>query len=215
MKKLEGLMKKEEFGLTDSEVEEPEVQGRKSQDDPLDSSVQGLVTPPTAKVNTSGEEQGKEIQDKKERQRKGEEGKEGSLNLAFSKKKFDAGAEQLIQLVLNKLVPGKNKLVLFGTRGVHFSQDKGQREGKAPMLSEETLKNTKNCRRRKLNEQQKKRKAQVQFEAQHYTNEDWDLIRAKIEANAELSKSMLGSELPIEKLQRKWMICESRKKYYG
>ncbi|GJR98695.1 hypothetical protein Tco_0270869 [Tanacetum coccineum] len=34
-----------------------------------------------------------------------------------------------------------------------------------------------------LNEQQKKRKAQVQFEAQHYTNEDWDLIRAKIEAN--------------------------------
>ncbi|GKF42927.1 hypothetical protein Tco_0126269, partial [Tanacetum coccineum] len=26
----------------------------------------------------------------------------------------------------------------------------------------------------KLTEQQKKRKAQVQFEAQHYTNEDWD-----------------------------------------
>ncbi|GKD20075.1 hypothetical protein Tco_1221778 [Tanacetum coccineum] len=46
-----------------------------------------------------------------------------------------------------------------------------------------------------LTEQQKKRKAQVQFEAQHYTNEDWDLIRAKLEANAELSKSMLGSEL--------------------
>ncbi|GKC50335.1 hypothetical protein Tco_1073080 [Tanacetum coccineum] len=43
-----------------------------------------------------------------------------------------------------------------------------------------------------LNEQQKKRRAQVQFEAQHYTDEDWDLIRAKIEANAELSKSMLG-----------------------
>ncbi|GKF90915.1 hypothetical protein Tco_0274616, partial [Tanacetum coccineum] len=43
-----------------------------------------------------------------------------------------------------------------------------------------------------LTEQQKKRKAQVQFEARHYTNEDWDLIRAKLEANAELSKSMLG-----------------------
>ncbi|GJQ94539.1 putative ribonuclease H-like domain-containing protein [Tanacetum coccineum] len=41
--------------------EEPEVQGRKSQDDPLDSSVQGLVTPPTTKVNTSGEEQVEEI----------------------------------------------------------------------------------------------------------------------------------------------------------
>ncbi|GKF96891.1 hypothetical protein Tco_0292712, partial [Tanacetum coccineum] len=43
-----------------------------------------------------------------------------------------------------------------------------------------------------------KRKAQVQFEAQFYTNEDWDLIRAKLEANTELSKSMLGSELQGE-----------------
>ncbi|GJW93455.1 hypothetical protein Tco_0173127 [Tanacetum coccineum] len=48
---------------------------------------------------------------------------------------------------------------------------------------------------KELTEQQKKRKAQVQFEAQHYTTKDWDLIRAKIEANAELSKSMLGSNL--------------------
>ncbi|GJW44590.1 ribonuclease H-like domain-containing protein [Tanacetum coccineum] len=39
-----------------------------------------------------------------------------------------------------------------------------------------------------LSEQQKKRKAQVQFEAQFYTEEDWDTIRAKLEANAELSK---------------------------
>ncbi|GJY73204.1 putative ribonuclease H-like domain-containing protein [Tanacetum coccineum] len=41
--------------------EEPEVQGRKSQDDPLDSSVQGLVTLSTTRVNTSGEEQVEEI----------------------------------------------------------------------------------------------------------------------------------------------------------
>ncbi|GKF03250.1 hypothetical protein Tco_0030173, partial [Tanacetum coccineum] len=46
-----------------------------------------------------------------------------------------------------------------------------------------------------LNEQQKKIRAQVQFEAHHYTDEDWDLIRAKIEASAELSKSVLGSDL--------------------
>ncbi|GKG40951.1 hypothetical protein Tco_0470163, partial [Tanacetum coccineum] len=38
-----------------------DLQGRKSQDDPQDSSVQGLVTPPTTKVNTSGEEQMEEI----------------------------------------------------------------------------------------------------------------------------------------------------------
>ncbi|GJZ88293.1 putative ribonuclease H-like domain-containing protein [Tanacetum coccineum] len=47
-----------------------------------------------------------------------------------------------------------------------------------------------------LTEQQKKRKAQVQFEAQFYTEEDWDAIRAKLEANAELSKDVLGKYLP-------------------
>ncbi|GKF61793.1 hypothetical protein Tco_0181847 [Tanacetum coccineum] len=35
-----------------------------------------------------------------------------------------------------------------------------------------------------LTEEQKKRKAQVQFEAQSYTEEDWDTIRAKLEANS-------------------------------
>ncbi|GKA14918.1 hypothetical protein Tco_0694564 [Tanacetum coccineum] len=45
-----------------------------------------------------------------------------------------------------------------------------------------------------LSEQQKKRKAQVQFESQYYTEEDWDAIRAKLEANAELTK-IYGEEL--------------------
>ncbi|GJT60960.1 hypothetical protein Tco_1004493 [Tanacetum coccineum] len=47
-----------------------------------------------------------------------------------------------------------------------------------------------------LTEQQKERKARVQFEAQFYTEEDWDTIRAKLEANAELSKDVLGQDLP-------------------
>ncbi|GJV64158.1 hypothetical protein Tco_1474986 [Tanacetum coccineum] len=46
-----------------------------------------------------------------------------------------------------------------------------------------------------LTEQQKKRKAQVQFEAQFYTEEDWDTIRAKLEANAELSKDFLVQQI--------------------
>ncbi|GJV20575.1 hypothetical protein Tco_1369595, partial [Tanacetum coccineum] len=56
VKKMEGFLKRRNLVLTDSEEEEPEAQGRKSQDDPLDSSVQGLVTPPTTKVDASGEE---------------------------------------------------------------------------------------------------------------------------------------------------------------
>ncbi|GJV48744.1 putative ribonuclease H-like domain-containing protein [Tanacetum coccineum] len=60
VKKLEGFLKRRNLVLSDSEEEEPEVQGRKSQDDPLDSSIQGLVTPST-KVNASGEEQVEDI----------------------------------------------------------------------------------------------------------------------------------------------------------
>ncbi|GJV12358.1 hypothetical protein Tco_1353899 [Tanacetum coccineum] len=44
-----------------------------------------------------------------------------------------------------------------------------------------------------LLEQQKKRKAQIQFEAQFYTEEEWDAIRAKLEANAKLTKDNQGT----------------------
>ncbi|GJV61736.1 ribonuclease H-like domain-containing protein [Tanacetum coccineum] len=67
-----------------------------------------------------------------------------------------------------------------------------------------------------LTEQQKQRKAQVQFEAQYYTNEDWDLIRAKLEANAELSKSMLGSELQGEDFAKRMVdLVNQRKKLFA
>ncbi|GJT64175.1 hypothetical protein Tco_1015655 [Tanacetum coccineum] len=61
VKKLEGFLKRRNMVFSDSEEEEPEAQGRKSQDDPLDSLVQGLVTPSTTKVNASGEEQVEDI----------------------------------------------------------------------------------------------------------------------------------------------------------
>ncbi|GJY04489.1 putative ribonuclease H-like domain-containing protein [Tanacetum coccineum] len=57
VKKLEGFLKRRNMVLSDSEEEEPEAQGRKSQDDPLDSSVQGLVTPSSTKVHLQGREQ--------------------------------------------------------------------------------------------------------------------------------------------------------------
>ncbi|GJU19030.1 hypothetical protein Tco_1146996, partial [Tanacetum coccineum] len=132
-------------------------------------------------------------------------------------------------------------------------EDKGQREGKAPMLSEETPKKSKEqilqeeaslaeairldslqkeeeakqihldallaqriAEEEELTEQQKKRKAQVQFEAQFYTNEDWDLIRAKLEANTELSKSMLGSELQGEDFAKRMVdLVNQRKKLFA
>ncbi|GJZ93227.1 hypothetical protein Tco_0665292 [Tanacetum coccineum] len=66
-----------------------------------------------------------------------------------------------------------------------------------------------------LSEQQKKRKVQVQFEAQFYTEEDWDTIRAKLEANAELSKDVLGQDLPEQDFAKRingtWKLSRLKK----
>ncbi|GJT60452.1 hypothetical protein Tco_1003985 [Tanacetum coccineum] len=184
VKKLEGFLKRRNLVLSDSEEEEPEVQGRKSQDDPLDSSVQGLVYSSLTKVNYLGEDKWKNNKS------------QILLTLISSAKSYTAEGVNTGSIKLStfseQLSTGNEQVSTVGTKESTSSQDKGQREGKAPMLKEE-----------ELNEQQKKRKAQVQFEAQHYTNEDWDLIRAKIEANAELSKSMLGSELQGEDFAKK------------
>ncbi|GJQ92681.1 hypothetical protein Tco_0003820 [Tanacetum coccineum] len=280
VKKLEGLLKKRNVVLSDSEEEEPEAQGRKSQDDPLDSLVQGLVTPSTTKVNASGEEQVEDIspntleaaktlsrvaslkpksidKGRRYKRRKETKGKKVVSSLVFQEE-VDAGAKEVntaegvntssikLSTVSEQVSTGSNKMSIP-------SPDKGQREGKAPMISEETPKKSKEqilqeeaslaeairldslqkeeeakqihldsllaqriAEEEELNEQQKKRKAQVQFEAQHYTDEDWDLIRAKIEANAELSKSMLGSDLQGEDFAKKMVdLVNQRKKYFA
>ncbi|GJU18397.1 hypothetical protein Tco_1146363 [Tanacetum coccineum] len=280
VKKLEGFLKRRNMVLSDSEEEEPEAQGRKSQDDPLDSLVQGLVTPSTTRVNASGEEQVEDIspntleaaktlsrvaslepksidKGRRYKRRKETKGKKVVSSLDFQEE-VDTGAEQVntaegVNTGSIKLSTGNEQVSTVGTKESTSSQDKGQREGKAPMLSEETPKKSKEqilqeeaslaeairldslqkeeeakqihldsllaqriAEEEELNEQQKKRKAQVQFEAQHYTNEDWDLIRAKIEANAELSKSMLGSELQGEDFAKKMVdLVNQRKKYFA
>ncbi|GJT43644.1 hypothetical protein Tco_0952359 [Tanacetum coccineum] len=280
VKKLEGLLKKRHVVLSDSEEEEPEAQGRKSQDDPLDSSVQGLVTPSSTKVNASGEEQVEDIspntleaaktlskvaslkprsidKGRRYKRRKETKGKKVVSSLDFQEE-VDIGAEQVntaegVSTGSTKLSTGSEQVSTVGDKKSTSSPDKGQRAGKAPMIIEETPKKSKEqvlqeeaslaeairldtlqkeevakqvhldsllaqriAEEEELNEQQKKRKAQVQFEAQHYTNEDWDLIRAKIEANAELSKSMLGSELQGEDFAKKMVdLVNQRKKYFA
>ncbi|GJV91016.1 putative ribonuclease H-like domain-containing protein [Tanacetum coccineum] len=67
-----------------------------------------------------------------------------------------------------------------------------------------------------LIEEQKKRKAQVQFEAQSYTEEDWDTIRAKLEANAELKESVLGKDLTIEDYAKRMVeLVNQRRKHFA
>ncbi|GJT16108.1 zf-CCHC domain-containing protein, partial [Tanacetum coccineum] len=50
--------------------------------------------------------------------------------------------------------------------------------------------------------------AQVQFEAQSYTEEDWDTIRAKLKANAELKESVLGKDLAVEDYAKRMVELE-------
>ncbi|GKC81542.1 hypothetical protein Tco_1137259 [Tanacetum coccineum] len=151
--------------LTDSEDEEPEAQGRKSQVDPQDSSKQGLVTPPTTKAHASGEEQEEENLEatktlskvaslksrsidkgRRYKRRKESTGKKVVSSLDFqedntgAEKINTAGEVNAIGIEVNtasKVNTGSIELTVIEQDST-AGENKGQREGKAPMLSEET-----------------------------------------------------------------------------
>ncbi|GKC18551.1 hypothetical protein Tco_1020701 [Tanacetum coccineum] len=59
-------------------------------------------------------------------------------------------------------------------------------------------------------EQERKRAAEVQQHAQYYTEEDWDLIRARMEASIELRKSIFGIDIDTEDYAKKMVELESK-----
>ncbi|GJR98450.1 hypothetical protein Tco_0270624 [Tanacetum coccineum] len=67
-----------------------------------------------------------------------------------------------------------------------------------------------------LSEQQKKRKAEVQEAAQNYIEEDWNTIRAKLKANAELTKSLQGESMTGEDFAKRMVeMINQKKKFYA
>ncbi|GJR03722.1 hypothetical protein Tco_0526706 [Tanacetum coccineum] len=228
VKKLEGILKRRNVVLSDSEEEEPEAQGRKSQDDPLVSLVQGLVTPSKTTVNASGEEQVEDIspttleaaktlsrvasqkpksidKGRRYKRRKESKGKKVATSLDFQEE-VNTGSIK-VSTVSEQVSTGSTK------RSIP-SPDKGQREGKAPMIIEEAPKKSKEqilqeeaslAEAIRLDTLQKEEEAkQVHLDsllAQRLAEEEG--IKAKIEANAELSKSMLGSDLQGEDFAKK------------
>ncbi|GKC79832.1 DNA-directed DNA polymerase, partial [Tanacetum coccineum] len=67
-----------------------------------------------------------------------------------------------------------------------------------------------------LSKQQLKRKAQVQEAAQYYIEEDWDTIIAKLEANAELTKSLQGENVSSDDFAKKMVdMINQKKKFYA
>ncbi|GJW46859.1 hypothetical protein Tco_0078505 [Tanacetum coccineum] len=210
VKKLEGFLKRRNVVLSDSEEEEPEAQGRKSQDDPLASLVQGLVTPSMTKVNAPGEEQVEYISPNTLEATKTLSRKVVS-SLDFQEE-VDTGAKEVntaegVNTGSIKLSTVSEQVSTGSAKRSISSPDKGQRARKAPMIIEE---NPKKSKEQVLQEEASLAEAirldslqKEEVAKQHYTDEDWDIIRAKIEANAELSKSMLGSDLQGEDFAKK------------
>ncbi|GKB47434.1 hypothetical protein Tco_0898187 [Tanacetum coccineum] len=223
VKKLEDILKRRHVVLTDSEDEEPEDQGRIFQDidDPL-VSKRDFVTPTKA----SGEAQEEDISPTtleaaktlskvaSQRSKSVDKGKRYKRRKESKSKDINTGFEDL-STGFENISTGFEKVNTGGlgvsTGSGPVSSARGQREGKAPMIFEETQapKRTKEqiqqeeaslaealrlqtiedeetakqvhldallakrlAEEEALSEQQKKRKAQVQFEAQFYTEED-------------------------------------------
>ncbi|GJS20473.1 hypothetical protein Tco_0449105 [Tanacetum coccineum] len=67
-----------------------------------------------------------------------------------------------------------------------------------------------------LSKQQLKRKAEVQEAAQFYTEEDWDTIREKLEANTEVVKSLKGESISNDDFAKGMVeMINEKKKFYA
>ncbi|GJV58694.1 hypothetical protein Tco_1464794, partial [Tanacetum coccineum] len=140
---VDDLLQRKNVVFLDFEEEEPEDQGRKSQDDPLVSLVQGLVTPSKSTVNISGEEQ---IRSEYKR-RKETKGKKVVTSLDFQEE-VNTDAEEVntakgVTTSSTKVSTVSGQVSTDSITKSIPSPDKGQREGKAHMIIEEALKKTK------------------------------------------------------------------------
>ncbi|GJS28111.1 hypothetical protein Tco_0488731 [Tanacetum coccineum] len=266
--------------ISESEGEESEDQGRKFQDiddDPLVSLVResmkekstDFVTPTKASGEAHEEEISPTILEAAKtlskvasqgvsKEKSTDKGKRYRRRARSMAKKIDTGldAEEEINTGREEINTGIEEVSTGSTKvDSGTASERGQREGKAPMVEEDiqaTHKTKEQLRQEEagleeaiklqaqldeevakqihldkmiakrmaeeeaLTEQQKKRKAQVQFEAQFYTEEDWDTIRAKLEANAELSKDVLGQDLPEQDFAKRMVdMVNQRKKHFA
>ncbi|GJY34935.1 hypothetical protein Tco_0419404 [Tanacetum coccineum] len=240
VKKLEDILKRRHVVLTDLEDEEPEDQGRIIQDindDPLVSKGD-FVTP----TKPSGEAQEEEISPTtleaaktlskvaSQRSKSVDKGKRYKRRKESKGKDIDSGFEDISTGFEER--PKGRKSFEEDIQATHKTKEQLRQEEAGleeaiklqAQLDEEVAKQIhldkmiaqRMAEEEALTEQQKKRKAQVQFEAQFYTEEDWDTIRAKLEANAELSKDVLGQDLPEQDFAKRMVdMVNQRKKHFA
>ncbi|GJR55084.1 hypothetical protein Tco_1405605 [Tanacetum coccineum] len=142
VKKLEGFLKRRNVVLSDSEEEEPEAQGRKSQDDPLASLVQSDWFTPSLQQKPKSIDKGRRYKRRKETK-----GKKVVSSLDFQEE-VDTGAKEVntaegVNTGSIKLSIVSEQVSTVGAKRSTPSLDKGQRAGKAPMIIEETPKKSK------------------------------------------------------------------------
>ncbi|GJS83177.1 hypothetical protein Tco_0749718 [Tanacetum coccineum] len=276
VKKMEDVLKRRHVVLPDSEDEDAEIsskQGRNLQEEGLDEMVRNMMKDKSEvfKTPTQGKTSGEEdispttLEAAKtlskvasQRSKSVDKGKRYKRRKESKGKDIDTGFED-ISTGFEDISTGFEEVNTGGlgvsTGSGPVSSARGQREGKAPMIVEETQapKRTKEqiqqeeaslaeairlqtleeeetakqvhldallakrlAEEEELTEQQKKRKAQVQFEAQFYTEEDWDAIRAKLEANAELTKDVLGKDLSEQDFAKRMVdLVNQRKKHFA
>ncbi|GJZ10219.1 putative ribonuclease H-like domain-containing protein [Tanacetum coccineum] len=212
VKKLEGFMKRRNLVLTDSEEEEPEAQGREEQvEDISPNTLEAAKTlSKVASLKTRSIDKGRRYKRRKETK-----GKKVVSSLDFQEE-VDAGAEQVNtasveqvntasgvntgSIKLNtgdaQLSTGDEQVSAVSAEKSTSDQDKGQREGKAPMLSEETP---------------KKSKEQVLQEEASLA----EAIRLDTEQREEVAKQVHLDSLLAQRIAEEEELTEQQKKRKG
>ncbi|GJW90774.1 putative ribonuclease H-like domain-containing protein [Tanacetum coccineum] len=192
VKLLEGALKRKskKIVLSDSEDEETEAQGRKIQridDDPLVSLVRDFVTPIKSKVSASGEAQEEDI---------------SPTTLEAAK-------------TLTRVASLKAKSTDKGRRYKRRKISKGKDINTG--LDDEADINAGNEDINTGNEDINTGFEEVNTGSIRVsTGSGPDVIRAKLEANAELTKSVLGKDLPEEDFAKRMVdLVNQRKKYFA
>ncbi|GJS97604.1 uncharacterized mitochondrial protein-like protein [Tanacetum coccineum] len=113
----------------------------------------------------------------------------------------------------------------ISTSSIILSLKMGQREGKAQMVEEDihATHNTKEQIRQEDDgleeairlQAQMDEEAEVQEAAQFYTEEDWDTIRAKLEANTEVVKSLHGEIISNDDFAKRMVEMINKKKFFA
>ncbi|GJS15542.1 hypothetical protein Tco_0410014 [Tanacetum coccineum] len=228
--------------VSESEGEEPEDQGRIIQDiddDPLVSLVResmkekstDFVTPIKALGEAQEEEEispttlkaaktlSKVDSQSVSKAKSTDKGKRYRRRARFE---INSGIED-VNIGSSKVDTGRTSI---STSSIIHSPKNGQREGKAQMVEEDiqaTHKTKEQIRQEEAGleeairlQAQMDEEVEVQKDAQFYTEEDWDTIREKLEANTEVVKSLQGESISNDDFAKRMVeMINEKKKFYA